>query len=76
MKDPLFKPSDSPLSAEEEAEITKKLSEAYGDQEAAESKPALQRILSLVAEKLASGRQLSPSHRECARVVLIFARLF
>ena len=27
----------------------------------------------MLAEKLASGRQLSPSHRECARVVLSFA---
>jgi uncharacterized membrane protein YkvA (DUF1232 family) len=65
MKDPLFKPSDSPLTAEEEAGITKKLADAYSEQEAAESKPALQRILSLVAEKLASEfRDVSSIHRE------------
>jgi hypothetical protein len=27
----------------------------------------------MLADKLASGRQLSPSHRECARILLIFA---
>jgi uncharacterized membrane protein YqiK len=54
MKDPLFKPIEDPLTPEEEAEITRRLAEAYRKHEEAEKKPELQRILQLVAEGLAS----------------------
>lgn len=54
MKDPLFQPIVGPLTPEEEAEITSRLAEAYRQHEEAEKNPELQRIVKLVAEKLAS----------------------
>ena len=53
MKDPLFQPIEGPLTPEEETEITRRLAEAYRQHEEAEKNPELQRIVQLVAEKLA-----------------------
>jgi uncharacterized membrane protein YqiK len=54
MKDPLFKPAQDPLTPADEAEITRRLAEAYQEQEEAEKTPELQRIVKLVEETLAS----------------------
>jgi hypothetical protein len=54
MKDPLFQTIAAPLTQEEEAAITRRLAEAYRQHEEAEKKPELERIVSLVAKKLAS----------------------
>jgi hypothetical protein len=54
MKDPLFNPIDGPITPEEEAEITRRLAEAYRQREECEKKPGLQRIVQLVAEGLSS----------------------
>ena len=60
MKDPLFKPIEGPITPEEEAEITRRLAEAYRQREEAEKKPELKRIVQLVAEGLA--RECSDAH--------------
>ena len=60
MKDPLFKPIEGPITPEEEAEITRRLAEAYKQHEEAEKKPELKRIVQLVAEGLA--RECSDAH--------------
>jgi hypothetical protein len=54
MKDPLFQTIAAPLTHEEDAEITRRLAEAYRQHEEAEKKPELERIVRLVAKKLAS----------------------
>jgi len=54
MKDPLFKPIECPVTPEEEAEITRRLAEAYRQHEEAEKKPELKRIVQLVAEGITS----------------------
>jgi len=54
MKDPLFNPIEGPITPAEEAEITRRLAEAYRQHEEAEKKPGLKRIVQLVAEGLAS----------------------
>jgi hypothetical protein len=61
MKDPLFKPAQDPLTPEDEAEITRRLAEAYQEQEEAEKTPELQRIVKLVEETLASEFSDAPS---------------
>jgi hypothetical protein len=52
MKNPLFKPADAPITPEEEAEITRRLAEAYQRQEAALKSPELLRLLGRLSEKL------------------------
>ena len=61
MKDPLFQPIEGPLSPEEEAEITRRLADAYRQHEEAEKNPELQRIVKLVEEKLAGEFSDAPS---------------
>ena len=61
MKDSLFQPIEGPLSPEEEAEITRRLADAYRQHEEAEKNPELQRIVKLVEEKLASEFSDAPS---------------
>lgn len=54
MKDPLFNHIDGPITPEEEAEITRRLAEAYRQREQCEKKNELQRIVQLVAGALSS----------------------
>lgn len=61
MNDPLFKPAQAPLTPEEEAEITRRLAEAYNEHEESEKTPELQRIVELVAETLTREFSDSPS---------------
>ena len=61
MKDPFFQPIEGPLTPEEEAEITRRLADAYRQHEEAEKNPELQRIVKLVAEKLSSEFSDEPS---------------
>ena len=61
MKDPLFQPIEGPLTPEEEAEVTRRLAKAYRQHEESEKNPELQRIVKLVADKLASEFSAAPS---------------
>ncbi len=52
MSDPLFRQPTEALSPEEEAEITRKLAEAYRQHEEGEKRPEFQRIAKSIQEKL------------------------
>lgn len=52
MKDPIFKSTDSPLSPDEEKEITARLAAAYTEYDQSTDDPETQSIIRLVEEKL------------------------
>jgi len=52
MKDPIFKSTDSPLSPDEEKEITARLAAAYTEYDQSTDDPETQSIMRLVEEKL------------------------
>ncbi|TSA32666.1 MAG: hypothetical protein D4R65_09090 [Verrucomicrobiaceae bacterium] len=52
MKHPLFNPTDTPLSPQEEREITRDIAKAYRKNELSEKRPEFQRILQNVEKQL------------------------
>ena len=52
MKHPLFNPPDTPLSPQEEREITRDIAKAYHQNEIGEKKPGFQRIVQNVEKQL------------------------
>jgi len=52
MKDPIFKNTDSPLSPEEEQDITARLAAAYKEYDEGTDDPETQSIIRRVEEKL------------------------
>jgi len=51
MKHPLFNPTDTPLSPQEEREITRDIAKAYHQKELGEKRPEFQRIVQNVQEQ-------------------------
>ena len=52
MKHPLFKPTETPLSPQEEQEITRDIAKAYRQKELGEKTPEFQRIAATIKEML------------------------
>jgi hypothetical protein len=61
MNDPLFKQSNSPITSEEEENITQSLAAAYRAHEETEKKPELQRIAKLIQKKMQQHSDGGPS---------------
>lgn len=60
MNDPLFKILKEPLAPEDEAEITRRLAEAYSQTEETLSEPAFERIQQKILEHFARIHQAPP----------------
>ena len=54
MKHPLFNPPDTPLSPQEEREITRDIAKAYRQNELGEKRPEFQRIVQNVEKQFHS----------------------
>ncbi len=57
MKNPLFKPTEDPLSSREEAEITQELAEAYRQNEISEKQATFKRIVEKVRSTMSKNKQ-------------------
>jgi hypothetical protein len=60
MKDPIFKGTESPLSPEEDQEITARLAAAYKEYDEGTDDPETQNIIRRVEEKLRHASTAAP----------------